>query len=75
MQIDRIPGDTRGWPWIADPNNVTPEDHAAHTTPKGIPYPETLGMKSKAHKDLFKGVKATHPKLTKRAPKMRKKHR
>lgn len=49
--------DTRGWPWIGNPSNITPADHAAHTTPKGIAYPEDLGLTSKHHKPLLKLAK------------------
>lgn len=36
------------WPGIADPLNITPEDHARHSQRPGIPHPSDLmpGQKS-----------------------------
>ena len=37
------------WPGIADPLNITPEDHARHTEKPGVPWPS----------DLLPGAKST----------------
>lgn len=61
-QVSPLMFDTRNWPNVRDPNNITEADHAAHRSPKGIPYPQDLGMSAKAHKGLMKLAKfAKHP--------------
>ncbi|HEX4647172.1 MAG TPA: hypothetical protein VH598_16330 [Verrucomicrobiae bacterium] len=53
------------WPAIPNYREFTAADHAAHTSPKGIPYPETLmGTESvKATKGLMKLARKPHLKL------------
>lgn len=63
--------DTRGWPNIKDPSNITEADHAAHRTPRGVTLtPQDMGMQPKAQKLLFKAVK--HHFRRPNAPKKRK---
>lgn len=64
------------WPALPSYHTFTPADHAAHTSPKGIPYPDSLmnGVDArKAAKQLMKfshkpfiRLKNTKPRTTKR---------
>lgn len=49
-----MPSYGESWPRISNPLAPTPDDHAAHTSPKGIPHPEDLGMTRKHAKMLLK---------------------
>lgn len=69
-----IPGyNSANWPNLQNPARPTAADHAAHTTRKGIHYPEDIGMVTKHGKKIFKVAKM-HRAMPKRAmPKRRKK--
>jgi hypothetical protein len=55
------------WPNLPSYHSFTAEDHAAHTSPKGIPYPENLvlGLDArKSAKGLMKAASKPHLKLS-----------
>lgn len=54
------------WPNLPNYRTFSATDHAAHTTPKGVAYPETLmGTDSrKAAKGLMKVATKKHLKLS-----------
>ena len=64
------------WPALPNYAEFTPADHAAHRSPRGIPYPADMpGMKKdavKATKQLFKITKP-HLKFNRLKTKPRKK--
>jgi len=61
------------WPNLPDYRNFSEADHAAHRSPRGVAYPENLGMTRKASKTLLKGSKVGQPKLQRnRSPKRKK---
>jgi hypothetical protein len=56
------------WPALPSYRTFTAADHAAHTSPKGVPYPETLmnGVDSrKAAKQIMKFAHKPHLTLKK----------
>jgi hypothetical protein len=62
------------WPALPSYRTFTPADHAAHTSPKGMPYPETLmpGSDSrKAAKQIMKFAHKPHLKFTAKAQRRR----
>jgi len=66
------------WPNLpAYQKEFTPEQHAAHRSPRGIPRPEDLAPRTttvKAAKGLLKVVRKPHLKLSKSTKSRRKKH-
>lgn len=59
------------WPALPSYRQFTAADHAAHTSPKGIPYPGDLVPGAQAHKMAklaLKFVHKPHLKFTKSAP-------
>jgi hypothetical protein len=65
------------WPNLPAHGQFTAADHAAHTTPKGIAYPEDLIPGAKSHKfakSILKVVRKPHLKTpTRRSSPRRKK--
>lgn len=63
------------WPNVSNPLAPTKADHAAHTSPKGIPYPGDLGMTRKQTAMLLKAPKIlkSHKPRSTRGAKRRKK--
>ena len=59
------------WPALPSYRTFTAADHAAHTSPKGVPYPETLMTGTDSRKAAKQIMKFAHkPHLTlKRTPK------
>lgn len=49
------------WPGIPNALNITAQDHAAHTTRKGIHHPSDLGMTAKHGNKIFKAIKIGNP--------------
>lgn len=74
------------WPNIPDYRNITPADHAAHTTPKGTLRPDEIYLNAKpshkmakelmkiGHKPHLK-LKTAKPQPRRRSPAARRKKR
>lgn len=55
------------WPNVADPLNITEADHVAHTTRRGVHYPEDAGLDPhKLGKQLLKFVNKRHSRPTRK---------
>lgn len=64
------------WPNLPAHGQFTAADHAAHTTPRGIAYPEDLIPGTKSHKmakSILKVARKPHLKLTRPRPAPRRK--
>lgn len=54
------------WPAIKNPLEISEADHAAHRSPKGVPWPHDLapGLKPDKHgRLLLKIAMKTHPRV------------